>query len=359
MEAILATLVGMRTITGDRSSIASALDFIENYLAKRGMYLQRFDFAGVESVLATTRPTNTPAVLLNAHVDVVAGNDEQFALRQDDKNYYGRGVYDLKHAIAAYLQLVDDLQGQLDQYDFGIMINSDEETGGTHGAKRLVETGYLPTKVCIVPDAGDNWALQTHAKGVWHIRITTAGKHAHGSRPWEGKNALMKLHSLVDTIHQLFPPVDQLATTSTVSIGKIVGGTVVNQIPNHAFAELDIRTGSIEQHHHYKKMIQALCKHHSATLETLADSLPYSVDRTNPLITQFVECVESVIGRPMSDSHSFGTTDARYFAYAGVPCIATAPPVGDPHGPNEWLSKEGLEHLRIILRHYLDKVAKV
>src|SRR6266496_2173015 len=221
MKDILEKLVSIPTVTGESVPIGVAINYIEDYLLERGMKVERLVSDGHASLVATASGTKTPKVMLAAHVDVSPGSDEQFFLRETAGRLYGRGVVDMKFAIASYLQIVDDLRNQLNKYDFGIMITSDEEEGGLNGTAHLVNKGYLP-KVCVLPDGGDNWQIQTFAKGFFYLEITVHGKAAHGSRPWLGDNAIVTLTHVITDIAALFP--DMSADTNTYNIGLVRGG---------------------------------------------------------------------------------------------------------------------------------------
>jgi succinyl-diaminopimelate desuccinylase len=139
MFEILEKLVWFHTTADDEQSIFEALDYVSGYLIDRGMHVNRFESNGHESIVATVNPdTKTPKVMLAAHIDVVPAPDEMFAVRKEDGKLYGRGVLDMKFAIAAYMQLADELQNHLQDYDFGIMITSDEELAGMNGVPKLL-----------------------------------------------------------------------------------------------------------------------------------------------------------------------------------------------------------------------------
>ena len=245
-EEILRDIIGMPTVSGNTEAIHDALDYIEQFLSGRGMHVTRLEWNGVESLVATTRPTKTPTVFLAGHIDVVPAPDELFDLQERDGKYYGRGVLDMKGAIAAYLSVIKDLPGDLADYDFGVMIMSDEEVGGFDGAQNLAREGYLP-RVMVLPDGGNSdWGIEKFAKGIWHVTIEATGKNAHGSRPWEGKNAIDTLIGSLDEIKALFPN-PQTAETSTINVGIIQGGEAINQIPATASASLDMRFASSEE----------------------------------------------------------------------------------------------------------------
>jgi succinyl-diaminopimelate desuccinylase len=98
---LLRQLVAMPTISGDHDANNRALSFVQHFLASRGMYVERYQEKGFGSLLATTTPGNKqPSVLLTAHIDVVPGEQEQFKLEISEGRIYGRGVMDMKFAIA-------------------------------------------------------------------------------------------------------------------------------------------------------------------------------------------------------------------------------------------------------------------
>lgn len=359
MQEQLAQLIKLRTITSDQHANLAALDYIERFLRARGMLTERHVWDGYGSLVATTRSMKHPAVLLNAHLDVTPGPAELFTLREAGDRLYGRGVFDMKFAIAAYLQLVDDLQDRLEEYDFGIMITTDEEVGGFKGVSKLTAAGYLPTKVCITPDGGDDWAIETLAKGVWHARITVPGKNAHSSRPWEGENAIDKLFTLLTQIKQQFAEARPDVLSSTLSVSTIQAGDAINQVPSEASADIDMRTISLLEHQALKETIQHVCAQYGARLTEVAEGLPCINNLTNPHIAAFAKIIATVTGEPTRTTYSYAASDARYFNAHGVPCVIVRPPGGNHHGPGEWIGKKGFEQLGPILATYIDSTARI
>lgn len=360
LERILGDLVEMPTVSGDYESNHEAIEYIDRFLSERALHVMRFEQNGFESLVATTRHTKTPKVLLAAHTDVVPGPAELFRLRKKQGRLYGRGVFDMKYAIAAYLQLVDDLNDHLNDYDFGIMITTDEEIGGFDGTNLILRQGYKPD-VAILPDCGDNpnnWKLERSAKSILELGIKTHGKNAHGSRPWKGDNAIDKLTALLDEIRQLFP--EPGPKTNTLNIGLLHGGKVPNQVPDEAYTELDIRTTDNTEAERLKKAIDVICSKYKADLNPL---FPYGhacfTDVNNPLVKEFVRCVKKVVKDiPLVETDSTGASDARFFSEAGIPCIV-AGPIGDGfHASDEWVSEDGLHQLHQVLTEYVKKVAK-
>lgn len=64
---LLQKFVAMPTVTGNFAANNQALDFIEDFLRKRGMHIARREYDGYGALVATTRPTKTPEIMLAAH----------------------------------------------------------------------------------------------------------------------------------------------------------------------------------------------------------------------------------------------------------------------------------------------------
>jgi succinyl-diaminopimelate desuccinylase len=355
---LLRRLVSMPTVSGDLTPINNALGYISDFLRARGMHIEQFERDGVRSIIASIKPKDRhPAVLLNAHIDVVPGEKEQFVLTQKGDKLTGRGVMDMKFCIASYMALVDSLKDNLHAYDFGILITSDEEVGGRRGTAAVINELGLKPGVAIVPDGGENWETETFAKGVQWIKLSATGKTGHASRPWEGESAIRRLLGALREIEQLVPahPTPQ---ETTLSVGTIEGGTVANQIPEGASAMLDVRTGSVDEHREIIPRINAICKEHGVTTEVLSDEPPCVNDPENPYIKAFTDLVTEVTGEKHETSYGFGATDGRYFSAAGVPCVIMEPPAGDRHKPTEWLSRKGFDQYCEILAAYIQQAGK-
>lgn len=354
-ESILADLIAIPSTTGNYQANKEGLDYIETFLRRHNMHLKRFEWNGVESLVATTRKTKTPTVFLMAHFDVVTAPPELFNLRLEDGKYYGRGVLDMKAALAAYLGVVQELGDSLPEYDFGIMVVTDEEIGGFDGASRLADAGYIP-KVVVIPDGGTNdWNIERLAKGIWWITIEATGIGAHGSRPWEGKNAIDTIIAASHDIRNIFTDVGPDA--DSISLGAIRGGKTINQIPTKATASFDMRFASPEAQAHTHAEIDKIAKRYNLQVTTEVESLPVVNDINNPYALAYKTCTEEVIGHPVKWVVSNAGNDARWLAARGS-AVASAYPVGGKHHANdEWIAQESLLQMQKIFLKYLRKVA--
>jgi acetylornithine deacetylase/succinyl-diaminopimelate desuccinylase-like protein len=355
VESILRDLVSMPTITGNYEANHEALEYVERFLSARGMYVKRYEWNSVESLIATTRRTKTPTVFLAGHMDVVHAPSKLFQMTEKEDKYFGRGVLDMKSGLAAYLSIIDDLGDNLKDYDFGVMITTDEEIGGFDGAQKLCEEGYL-SKIMVLPDGGANWNPEKFAKGIWFVTLEATGKSAHGSRPWEGENAVDKLMAAIQEIRELFPKMS--TETSTMNVGIVNGGHAINLIPYTATASIDFRFSSAKEQKRLKAAMLKIFERYGLNCTTEVEADPVENDINAPEMRAFAACTEAVIGRPVEWIVSNAGNDGRFFAAKGTNLAVAYPVGGNHHGLDEWISKESLTQMKDIYRMFLEQVAK-
>lgn len=357
MEEIFKKLISFPSVTGDESAAKAITHYVGEFLAERGMHVEYYSNNGFPAMVATTKPaTKSPEVMLVAHTDVVPAPRDQFMLMKKDGKYFGRGVFDMKFALASYMQLVDELKDKLHEYDFGIMITNDEEFGGPDGVGYLVnEVGYR-CKVAIIPDGGDNWGIETFAKGVAWIELKANGVAAHASRPWEGEHANHKLLDAIEEIRKAFPYTSREGTI--LSVGVMNGGEAANQTAPEATAMLDVRFGSKEDYETGIPLIEKICQKYDVRTTLGATAAPLVNELSNPYIASFEELIIQTIGYRPDPTFAYGASDGRYFGQHDIPCIIVEPIGGQRHNEGEWLSVEGCEQFAVILTQYIERHAR-
>jgi succinyl-diaminopimelate desuccinylase len=354
LESYLHHIIGIPTVTGNFEAIEDGLNYVHEHFSRHGMFVKRINNNGIKSLVATTRQTKTPKVMLYAHLDVVPGEPGLFVLRDTGDRYIGRGAYDMKFSLAIYLQLIAEMSSELADFDFGIMVVTDEEIGGFMGTSHLVNMGYIPG-VIIIPDGGDNWQIETRAKGLSHITISTTGHSAHGSRPWEGDNAIDKLLVILTEIRERYG--EGGPDDTTVTIGIVKGGKVINQVASSASAGLDFRFETPEAQAVLEADIAEICAKHGAEHTLESQAIVCINDRNEPAIASFISCMEEALQTPIKDSKSYGASDARFYM-GKAPAIIVRPPGGGQHGPEEWIDKQGMLTFVTIIEQYLRAEAR-
>lgn len=347
----LEQLVKFPTVSGDHVSAQTCAEFCASFFERQGMHVKIVKSGEFFNLIATTHRTRKPKILLQAHMDVVAADDSSFKLQETGDNLIGRGVFDMKFACASYMVLVERLKESLKNYDFGIMLTFDEEVGGKDGVEFLLNEGYS-CEVCILPDGGDNWRLEASANGAWFMRLVADGKSAHGSRPEEGVNAAARLTRVVTKLQQKYASNVSLDDT-TCALTGLQSGEAMNQIPDYAEATFDIRYKNGASYKKVHTFIKDICADGNVEIQTIDKSPLIELNKNHAAIKHFYLTAEEVLGEPLETCHSFGASDARFFAKHDIPCIIIRPHGGGAHSEGEWIKKSDLATFTELLLQYV------
>lgn len=353
LEATLATLVAIPSVSDDPVACQAIMEVVHETLKTYGLFIQADLTAPNPWLIATTQNTKTPDILLAAHLDVVPGPEQLFRLRKQDGNLYGRGVYDMKFACACYLEFLRTHADRLKEFNIGFLFTTDEERDSACMPKVLA-TGLRPN-VVFLPDGGDDWTIEDRAKGYCWIELIATGKTAHGSRPWEGVNALHTLLDAIQPLHAKYP--FKTKDDATFMINSIQSGLVINQIPDHAVALLDFRCFKSHEIDDYITLINDVIKRHDTlTMNVLRKGEAVEFDKRSPHVQSFLRIFRQERGTSPTFRDSYGATDACFFASLGIPCITIEPRGGGRHGTEEWLKADDLmKYYRLIERWVVEE----
>src|SRR5262245_24580762 len=110
LTALTCELSAIPSIAEQPDQLQAVIDYAERYArGVPGVYIHRAEWAGKPNLVVTLRDTRAPAVLLNAHLDVVPARPEQFRPEVRGGRIYGRGSQDMKGSGAVLLRLLKDL----------------------------------------------------------------------------------------------------------------------------------------------------------------------------------------------------------------------------------------------------------
>ncbi len=356
IEALLKQLVKFRTTSDSPLELERCARFIESFLG--GSFVKRYSSGGKQSVVATLRETKQPEIFLNAHFDVVPGEDSLFEPRQKGGRLYGRGTLDCKAQVAILMLLMREfsLLPPQKQPNIGVMLTGDEEVGGENGVKHLL--GKYRSKFALVADGGENFDIVTKHKGALHLKLSAKGVAAHGSRPWLGDNAADRVIAAYSELRKLFPDAAALAKIedrwrATLNLGKMSSGDAVNRVPDYAEMLLDIRHTEKEPARELVGKIESLCKRRGVKV-SVSSALPLLNTTTdNAYIRKLKSAAEGVLGRAVRFSSEHGSTDARYFAAKKIPVAIMWSPGAGEHGSEEYVELEGMSSLYEILKKFI------
>lgn len=277
---------------------------VQRRLREHGIESQVFESAPNRgNLVSRIKGDDGPKLMFGpAHVDVVpvenvdSWEEDPFSGTVKDGYVWGRGALDMLFIVAAQVQTFIELheEGFHPKGELILLVVSDEEAGGTHGARwmvenhpELVKADYAVTEAGGISIAPGKIAFMTGEKGVARKRISFRGKAGHGSMPHGSDNAVVKLSEAVIRLSRYSPPltteylghiaeglglgfVQRLMLTNprllpitlsrlrsrepmmamlihglsrmTISPNIVHGGVKVNVIPEKAHVDLDIRT---------------------------------------------------------------------------------------------------------------------
>jgi succinyl-diaminopimelate desuccinylase len=328
-----------------------------------------------------------PALLLNGHLDTVPAGDmkDAFTPRIEDGVLWGRGACDMKSAVAAMCGVMAATARQLRgrslatarARESGLLAGTllfagtvDEETGSL-GVKRLVESG-LRADYAVV---GEPTCLRTAIahKGACFIRIGLVGRGAHGSCPEKGVSAASHgariLTALEDELRpRLAKRTYALLGASTVSVGRICGGTEPNIVAERCELYVDRRTlpGEIDALAEVRALVASICDR--------VDGLSYEIvemDRTSvvphvalgtPPDSKLVKACAAAcrdVGVPAEPVGVTYWTDGAHLAASGIETVILGPgDIAHAHGPNDRVQIADLLKARDIYLRIADALLR-
>src|SRR5919206_717845 len=103
-------LIAIPSVADRPDQLRAVIDYAERYArALPGVHIHRAESEGKPSLVVTLHDTRSPAMILNAHLDVVPARPEQFRPDVRDGRVYGRAAQDMKGSGAVLLRLMKDL----------------------------------------------------------------------------------------------------------------------------------------------------------------------------------------------------------------------------------------------------------
>lgn len=305
-------------------------------------FVSEFDIGGVRSLVATTRPTKTPTLLLHGHLDVVPAKQELFEPSVHGDLLVGRGALDMKGACAVLLHVFEACR----THDLGVMLTGDEEVGGQNGAKALIEMGYRPAFVLSAEPT--DLRIGNEAKGALVLRIHASGRQAHSAYPWQGDNAAHTLVRALAEVTKTFSGgkiMREECWETSFSCNQIIAGTAFNVIPAAADATLDIRYIPQEDPLDIVERVRLAA----------GDGVEVSIERLEPPAWtdpshEFVRALVSELGDKKDVFlQKHGGSDVRHFNAAGIAGVVFGPNGSGMHGDGEQVSIASLERLYNLL----------
>lgn len=358
---------------GDCRQIA---DFCESFLQRAG-----FDTVKVApderawSVVAQAGDGDGPSIMYHAHIDTVPlGQNARWQYDPwggeiDEQRIYGLGSVDDKAPLAAMMQVGADclargpLRGRL-----VIVCAAEEEVGGVLGTKWLAEQGFLPHCDFVVVGEQTNNRVATANKGVLRAAFHVAGRTAHATNPWRGRNAINGMAHLILALEHyqeaLSSRAHPLLGPPSINAGVIAGGVSANVVADACTLWVDRRMVPEEAPEAVKQELIAITR----ALQEQDPERHYSVDGfqvsnwfqstpTDSLTRRFLEIASEVTGAPQESVGYLPGSDAKHLVELAKQGIVVFGPgtYEVAHSTDEYTEIEDLQRTYKILRRFLEE----
>jgi succinyl-diaminopimelate desuccinylase len=350
---LLKDLILVRSTAANPEGLHHALRLIRSHVEDvPGLRVENHLSGGLPSFVALPGNVERADVMLVAHVDVVEAPPEHFYPVVEERRLYGRGAGDMKGQIAVLTDVFRSMLLAHPGLPIGLMITTDEESGGEHGVRYLLEDKGYRCGRAVIPDSGRLNEIVVVEKGIINGRVVSRGRAGHSSRPWLSDNAV---HRLIRNLDRLIAHFEAAAGRAEehwhVTVSANILGTAnrtLNLVPDSAEATVDIRYTEDLTPDDVMAQVRSVLDDRT-TFEPDIIAEPLSTD-PDPL---FLAVTERVTGRPVAVAREHGGSDGRYFTRVGIPVIMSRPEVGGLHSNREWIDIDSMLTYRRVLEAYL------
>lgn len=258
LQPLLTSLIASQTVshltsTEDQNNQA-CIEFIANVLQDYGFQCT------VQSVPNSRNKFNLIAHLdkgkagiwLCGHSDTVAADlhhwsSDPWQLKENnDNNWQGLGVSDMKGFIAQIIALIQQHKANDWKKSLTLIITADEETTMA-GARALTKEAVAIPEIIFIGEPTANRPVIGH-KGFVGLEVKFNSTGGHSSKAGELPDALMACHTFIGNLYQLreqwkqryHHPLFELPWP-TLNPGQVRAGDSVNRICSHATLNMEFR----------------------------------------------------------------------------------------------------------------------
>ena len=305
------------------------------------------------------------SLLLNAHLDTVAGGDasawsrDPFSGEVEGDLLYGRGSCDMKGGLVTHLTALDALLelGVELQGDVSVAATVGEENGGL-GALSTVLRGYRadaalitePTRLALAPAQG----------GSLVFRLTVPGRSAHAAVRDEGVSALEKFVPIFEELIRLeeernatlrHPLYEHLRNKVPINVGLVRAGNWASTVPESLVAEGRVGLIPGEEIESFRETLahrlaavaerDPWLRENPPRLEWSGGQFaPAEVPPEAPICEAVKRAHESATGEePAVEGVPYGADMRLFIRFGQMPCVMYgAGNVNVAHAPNEHIS---------------------
>lgn len=296
-------------------------------------------------------------VILSAHLDTIFPPETPIDVRRIGRRIQAPGIADNCRGLAAMLTVARALAQHnipLERPLAFVGTVGEEGTGDLRGVKHLFRPGspWREASAYITLDGTGRRRIVNRGIGSRRIRLQLTGPGGHSWADFGVVNPAHVLGEVIAAINRVELP---RQPRTTLTVGRIGGGTSVNAIPEAAWLELDLRSESPAVLAEVEAQVRAAITAAAETagsqrrrgtpvlhteLRVIGDRPAGETPATAPLV-RIARAVTRLFGETAELVSS--STDANAPMALGIPAIALGAggQSGGTHTVEEWYSNEG------------------
>ena len=322
----LRELVEIESFSGDKAGVDELGRYVGARLRELGATVEFRRQEDVGDHLVARLGDGRSQVLVLGHLDTIwpPGTLKTSPFRVERGRAYGPGIFDMKSGIAIAIHTLKSLaqSARLGNRRVTVLLTSDEEIGcGT--SRALIEELARQSEfvLCMEAPLGPDGALKTSRKALGIFRVRVQGRAAHaGNDHQRGISAVEELAHQILRLSQL----TNYEQGTTVTVGKIGGGVVGNQVAEYAEALGDFRAASEQEESRVVRAIEGL------TPVLPGARVRASAEVNRPLMKPsaasrrlfgLAKGAAAGIGMTLTEASVGGGSDAQFAAALGIPVL--------------------------------------
>jgi len=300
------------------------------------------------------------SLMFCGHTDTVgvAGMVRPFEPELRDGRLYGRGAQDMKGGVAAMLGAARTLaeSGGLASGRLIVAAVVDEEHSSL-GADALV-TKYRADAAVVTEPTGLDVAV-AH-KGFQWVSVETRGRAAHGSRPIEGRDAILRMGRVLASLETLDRHLQNGSThpllgAASLHASLVHGGRELSSYPDRAWLEFERRTlpgepssVAFDEASSILDMLRAADPEFEGDAKAVFGRDAYEIEPSSTLPADLMRAASKVGAAPRRVGMTFWT-DAAILGGAGIPSVLFGPGGAGLHSTEEYVIVEDVCRCRDAL----------
>lgn len=342
---------------------AAIADYLGDYLKKMGLnhvFFQSISI-GRKNVIAVLKGKGGgKTLMLNAHTDTVSLENMTNPLTPLilDGNLYGRGSYDMKGGLVSCIMAIDSIinSGQMLKGNVILALVADEEFSSV-GTEELLKEFSADSAIICEPTNSE--IIIAHKGFVW-ATIEVFGKAAHGSRPKDGIDAIVKAGKVLLALEQLQNVELQkkrhpLLGSPSIHASTIQGGLGLSTYPDYCKIEIERRTLPDEDDKIVENELQKILDKikleddtFDAKLNIIFSRAGLEVPEEEPIVQIVSQARINLLSKHGFAGESFWM-DAALLSEAGIPTVVIGPNGEGAHAAIEYVEIKSVVEIAEIL----------